>query len=566
MTEDQPDILADLRADIRFGVTGNSTDYQLSGWSFPEEGFTWSVGPRSVLKLPPCRGGQDLLLILEGVPFLQLPTLCSQLVRVTHQGRKLADFRVTTAFVRSIRIRVRSVANLPTAVELHYPDHARPAAFGSNDCRSLAIAWRRIRAVGIPASHQGGKLPSSDDMLHRNNFPCTFAPDSTSDRQQPARRSTRKPVALAPVNLGGPARFPGGLALRSLIIEGLRTDNPETAAAIVASACGMPGLALALNSSISNDISVVDCTMKANGSWTFGFSPAWRCVDSNNPAAKMVAWHWLATLPLFAAYSYQELLPGSFLLSLGDEAHARGVAFCANNDTSLLIPDPYFLRSMGYQAIKAAFDSSMPSFLERKRTALWRGSTTGYRHTGGLFDLPRVRLCLRAREPEAIGLVDAGFTGFVQLQYGEEERLRAMDLARPFVEPERLPEWKLHIDIDGNTNSWPGLFTKLLSGAAILKVASPEKWRQWYYDRLEPQTNFMPVSTDLSDLVGKVKYLAYCIAEAEELGSQGRKLALSMSYEHEIIQAIATLEEAVVQEALLRADRDPSFTGRNVNG
>ena len=57
---------------------------------------------------------------------------------------------------------------------------------------------------------------------------------------------------------------------------------------------------------------------------------------------------------------------------------------------------------------------------------------------------------------------------------------------RDYVPEIAFPAYKFQIDIDGNTNSWPGLFQKLLTGSAILKVASPYGYRQWYYDRLRP--------------------------------------------------------------------------------
>jgi hypothetical protein len=66
---------------------------------------------------------------------------------------------------------------------------------------------------------------------------------------------------------------------------------------------------------------------------------------------------------------------------------------------------------------------------------------------------------------------------------------------------------KYQIDIDGNSSSWPGLFQRLLSGDTVLKVTSNKGWRQWYYDDLLPWENFVPVASDLSDLVEIVDWL-----------------------------------------------------------
>ena len=49
------------------------------------------------------------------------------------------------------------------------------------------------------------------------------------------------------------------------------------------------------------------------------------------------------------------------------------------------------------------------------------------------------------------------------------------------------------------SNSWSGLFTKLLTGSTVLKVESPMGFRQWYYDRLKPFEHYVPVRPDLAE-------------------------------------------------------------------
>ena len=53
---------------------------------------------------------------------------------------------------------------------------------------------------------------------------------------------------------------------------------------------------------------------------------------------------------------------------------------------------------------------------------------------------------------------------------------------RPYVPMTDFNKYKYQIDIDGNTNAWPGLFQKLLTGSPVLKVASPYGFRQWLYE------------------------------------------------------------------------------------
>src|SRR3546814_15147305 len=69
---------------------------------------------------------------------------------------------------------------------------------------------------------------------------------------------------------------------------------------------------------------------------------------------------------------------------------------------------------------------------------------------------------------------------------------------------DRILDFKYQIDVDGNTNSWPGLFLKLLTGAPVLKVESEVGFQQWYYGALEPWQNFVPIKSDASDLLEKL--------------------------------------------------------------
>ncbi len=540
--------LAGLKADIHFGIGGNAAAYQLRGWSFPEKGFTWSLGLRSAFCLPPHETWEDEIIILEGEPFLQAARLDSQSVRIIYAGCEIAAFRVSSPFVRAVRLHQNGS---DTSLALHYPESAAPAKFGSTDNRSLAIAWRRIRVVGVPRARRGSVVRSS--AVWPNIAPSSST--TTSEALLAIPGAYRGASAVPRARRRGQSVDVGSAVnrqeLERLVIEGLQAGDLQEASVRVAQVPGLLGLRIELDATLPADISVVRCTMNGEGDWAFGFSTRWRGGEPRDPASMMVTWHWLSILPLFAAYSQRGLIAGTFLLSLGDEAHGRGVSFCADNDDSLLIPDPYFMRSFGYEELKQSFKVDTIPFQKRRRAALWRGSTTGYRYSGDVFSLPRVRLCLRARETDAVGLIDAGLTGFVQLLPGEEEQLRSMDLERPFVTPERLREWMFHIDIDGNTNSWPGLFSKLLSGSVVLKVASEKGWRQWYYERLGRNAHLAPVSADLSDLVDMVRSLIHRADEAEELAREGEAFALSMSYEREVLLGTSTLEDAIVQEALL---------------
>ena len=250
---------------------------------------------------------------------------------------------------------------------------------------------------------------------------------------------------------------------------------------------------------------------------------------------------WVSMLPLIAR-AMAHVTEGSCSFNLGDEGHRPGLAFCAAAPGYALIPDCAFMKEDGYAAVATAFAARCLPWRERRPVLFWRGATTG-RRTGGVLDLPRVRLCLLAA---ALGeRADVGVSGVSPDFPGEEQVLRAAGVLRDYVPPDRLDHYQLHIDIDGNTNSWPGLLMKLHSGSPVLKVQSAHGYRQWYYDRLRPWENYVPVRADMADLAEIADHLFAHPDLAERIGAAGRALAQSMTVEAEVERAVPTIADAL---------------------
>ena len=157
--------------------------------------------------------------------------------------------------------------------------------------------------------------------------------------------------------------------------------------------------------------------------------------------------------------------------------------------------------------------------------AFWRGTTSGSPtdRAVGWRSLPRIRLCeIAAANAE---LIDAGITGISQITDPEAPAdLASRNLMRQPVNPLTYLNYRYQIDIDGNSNAWE-IYLRLLSGSAVLKVASQLGYQQWYYDRLKPWTNFVPVDTNMADLVEKVTWLRDHDDAARKIGEAGRALA-----------------------------------------
>lgn len=251
-------------------------------------------------------------------------------------------------------------------------------------------------------------------------------------------------------------------------------------------------------------------------------------------------------LPLIKAFhASQYFQEGQVFINLDDSAEAAGLALCSNRDDSILIPDTDFLNSFGYRQSRMDFSLDAPAWKKRMQLAFWRGSTTGVRLGESWHSLPRLRLCQLSNQVEHQSMFDVGVSSLTQVSKNEEKEIIEAGYIRNFVPLSLSNQYKYQIDIDGNTNAWPALFQKLLSGSAVLKIASPHNFRQWYYDELVPWVNYVPVKSDMSDLVEKIHWLIDHDDEAMQIGINGRKLASKLTYDEELNKALINIHKAL---------------------
>lgn len=242
---------------------------------------------------------------------------------------------------------------------------------------------------------------------------------------------------------------------------------------------------------------------------------------------------------LEAAHATGALVPASLMLNLEDKPAVPGMAFCSASSGDLLIPDAVFMRLNGYAKLREIWARRPIPWGERAVKVFWRGAASGKSPDGDWRNLPRVRLCeIAGARPELFDV------GIARASPAFEEA----GLGKPFVPDVAMLEYRYHVDIDGNTNSWPGLFLKLLTGAPVLKVASPGGYRQWYYDRLVPWVNYVPVASDMSDLIERAEWIGAHTDEAMAIGAAGKRLADALTYDAEVLDAGRRIAQAVVME------------------
>jgi hypothetical protein len=220
---------------------------------------------------------------------------------------------------------------------------------------------------------------------------------------------------------------------------------------------------------------------------------------------------WLAGMPVFQAYAASgSPKTGTFTFNVGPRQRYAGLTYCANKPGAWMLPDPDFLGSGGHARARQA--PRVQGWDDRRPVAYWRGSAR---------DLARV-------EAVAGGLAGALDIGVITLGVVQQPA--------PY-------RWAL--DLEGSGGGTAGLFARLLSGATLLRVAQADDCRIWLDSRLVAGTHYVPVAADLSDLGERLEWLRTQDAEARRIGENGRKFALSVSYEAEMQAAVVTLGQAL---------------------
>ena len=136
---------------VSFGRAGNATEFYAEGWSTPEQGFTWTEGSKSILKIPRPPEVCDYQLLLTIGLFLP-PGQTWQRVGISINGhflsRQLVSSHGNIALWLPAGILLASSDTLVLQFDL--PDAARPCDFGINsDSRALAISLFAITLIRI---------------------------------------------------------------------------------------------------------------------------------------------------------------------------------------------------------------------------------------------------------------------------------------------------------------------------------------------------------------------------------------------------------------------------------
>lgn len=270
-----------------------------------------------------------------------------------------------------------------------------------------------------------------------------------------------------------------------------------------------------------------------------------KAFENDNTRVEILAFHW--GFPLYANYLRQaDRESGLVVINQADTGAQPGLAWCDNRPDRFLVPDCIFVPTHGYRHARQVFKDRHIAWHDRIPIAFWRGASTGIPSSPGEWrSLERIQLCEIARSHQHKGFLDVGISSVVQFDDpAVAHEIQAAGLMRERVPWEEWGRYKYHIDIDGNSSPWSNLFQRLLTGSPVLKVESSRGLLQWYYDRLIPWYNYVPIAPDMSDLIDKIDWLMRNDTSAELIGQRGRELADRLSYEAELERSIPVISSA----------------------
>ncbi|MDR3439978.1 glycosyl transferase family 90 [Telmatospirillum sp.] len=243
------------------------------------------------------------------------------------------------------------------------------------------------------------------------------------------------------------------------------------------------------------------------------------------------------------------------IIDLGDGTDVgnyRRIAYSSHRPETVLIPDPYFHMNDNYNVYRDYVAHEAKPWRDRKDVVFWRGTAGGFQIRNPDPTAPiswdwhqRLYLCATCRTSAYADRLDVGLSSHGQ--FGDpywREAIERAGFLQPEVPKTQFFQYKYLIDIDGWTNSW-SLLDKMIGGATILKVQSVFGYRQWYYDRLIPWENYIPISSDISDLDERISWVLSHPKECEIIAGNAASLAADIQLRPELTKAESAIIAAL---------------------
>ncbi len=176
---------------------------------------------------------------------------------------------------------------------------------------------------------------------------------------------------------------------------------------------------------------------------------------------------------------------------------------------------------------------------DKKDQLIWRGATTdGYYTPKNWFQQRRGKLCyLSLLYPD---LIDARFVWACAYTSSNPHNVWNAVPQGQFMTHEEQVGYKYQIIVDGLFTTYPGDRWRLLSDSVVFMHES--EYGHWFYEALIPWIHYVPVKSDLSDLVEKLEMMRQQPLLGRQLAANAREFAQNyLMSEHIAIYCYKTL-------------------------
>jgi len=260
---------------------------------------------------------------------------------------------------------------------------------------------------------------------------------------------------------------------------------------------------------------VINDLPQTSRSWTLAFSTA-DTVILDERGRKLASRLRALGTPLFAGV-------------MTEEDHHAGLQYA---------PDTTFSQHLAFQADRPEMRAIHPTI----HKAIWRGAPSGVDnfligdHGRGVLDVQRMHLVNISRaHPNDL---DAKISKLSHIGVHPQ----VMQLARVWFEEERetrgmlsqkvLSQYTMHVSVDG-FGTTAGLLSKLHGRAVVLKVSSSAgtgNLTEWWYHGFNPWKHYIPVNSNLSDLLERIAYVRANPKIAERIADNAATTAAGLTY------------------------------------
>ncbi len=200
-------------------------------------------------------------------------------------------------------------------------------------------------------------------------------------------------------------------------------------------------------------------------------------------------------------------------------------AFAKNTKNApkvVLMPDFEALLGYGKELGEVQRGNSAFPWENKVNKAFWRGAMTGGIYTPENFlSFPRANsVYLSFQFPN---LIDSRFTILCQCEDCPQIRSTYPNYFTDFIPIYPQVAYKYQLLIDGNSCAYSRAYWQLFSNCLVLKQSSDAI--QWYYRALQPYIHYIPVKTDMSDLVDVVQWAIDHDEQAEAISKEAQDFA-----------------------------------------